>query len=68
MAQSFSLFINFSGECREAVEFYAKVFKSEILDLMTYGQMPSDPNYNVSEADKDKIIERVVRQVEAGVL
>jgi PhnB protein len=50
------MFINFDGNCREAVEFYAKVFKSKIGNLMTYGDAPPDPNNPVSEADKDRII------------
>ena len=49
------LSINFNGTCREAVEFYAKVFKSEISKLTTYGQVPPDVNYLFSESDKDKI-------------
>jgi PhnB protein len=49
------LFINFDGNCREAVEFYARVFHSEVHDLMTYGQAPPDPNHAASEEDKDKI-------------
>ncbi len=52
----FELFINFDGNCREAMEFYAKIFKSEIQKLMTYGETPADPNYPVAEDDKDKII------------
>ncbi|MCL2597715.1 MAG: VOC family protein [Paludibacter sp.] len=50
------LFINFDGNCREAVDFYAKVFKSTVNNLMTYGQAPPNPNYAVSEADKDRIM------------
>jgi len=50
------LFINFDGNCREAVNFYAKVFKSEVQNVMTYGQAPADPNHSVAEADKDKIM------------
>ena len=34
------MFINFNGNCREAVEFYAKVFKSTVNNLMTYGDAP----------------------------
>jgi PhnB protein len=51
----FELFINFDGNCREATAFYAKVFKSEVKNLMTYGQAPADPNCPLSEADKDKV-------------
>jgi PhnB protein len=50
------LFINFDGNCREAVDFYAKVFKSTVNNLMTYGQAPPDPNYVVPEADKNRIM------------
>ena len=50
------LFINFDGNCREAVEFYAKVFKSEVGNLMTYGDAPPDPNYTVPEEDKKRVI------------
>ena len=50
------LFINFNGNCREAVEFYAKVFKSTVNNLMTYGDAPPDPSYTLSEADKDRIM------------
>jgi len=50
------MFINFNGNCREAVEFYAKVFKSEIGNLMTYGDTPPDPNHPLNEADRDRIM------------
>jgi len=51
----FELFINFDGNCREAIEFYAKVFKSEAKNLCTYGQAPPDPNYPVADADREKL-------------
>jgi PhnB protein len=51
----FELFINFDGNCREATEFYAKVFKSEVKNICTYGEAPSDPNFVISEADKNRI-------------
>jgi PhnB protein len=50
------LFINFDGNCREAVAFYAKVFQSEVNNLMTYGQSPLDANYPLQDADRDKIM------------
>ena len=50
------LFINFDGNCREAFDFYAKVFRSTVNNLMTYGDAPPDPSYTVSEADKDPIM------------
>ncbi|MCL2105772.1 MAG: VOC family protein [Oscillospiraceae bacterium] len=50
------LFINFDGNCREAVEFYARVFRSEVDNLMTYADAPPDPNHPMQETDKDRIM------------
>ena len=50
------LFFYFDGNCREAVEFYAKVFRSEVSNLMTYRDAPGSPDNPVSEADRDRII------------
>ena len=53
---NFELFINFDGNCRQAVEFYAKVFKTEVKNIMTYSQIPANEDYPVADADKDKIM------------
>ncbi|MCL2153682.1 MAG: VOC family protein [Oscillospiraceae bacterium] len=50
------MFINFNGNCREAVEFYAKVFRTEVGNIMTYGDAPPDPNHPTCEADRDRIM------------
>lgn len=50
------IFINFDGDCREAADFYAKVFNSEVKNLMTYEQAPPDPSYQLPEADKGKVM------------
>lgn len=56
MKKSFDLFLNFDGQCREAVAFYAKAFRSEVVDIMSYGETPPDSGYPIPEADKDKIM------------
>ena len=50
------VFINFDGNCREAVEFYAKVFKQEVPKFMTFGDVPASEGYVASEEDKDRIM------------
>jgi PhnB protein len=49
---SLDVFLTFDGNCREAVEFYAKVFKKELPQMMTYGQNPE----GASPEGKDRII------------
>lgn len=50
---TFSVFVNFDGDCREAVEFYAKIFGISDPQLMTYGDAPGG---DTSEKDKERIM------------
>jgi PhnB protein len=47
-------FLNFDGDCREAVEFYKKCFGAELF-LMTYGEAPGDPAWKAGDV-KDRIL------------
>ena len=49
---SFDVFLNFDGDCREAVAFYCEVFQVNVTgEMMTYGQNPS-----ASPVDQDRIL------------
>lgn len=50
------LYLNFDGNCREAVAFYAKTFEQPLPKFMTFGDMPPDPNYTVPEAIKSLVM------------
>jgi PhnB protein len=50
------VYINFNGNCREAVEFYSNVFKTEQPQIMTFGDTPPDPAFPLSEEDKKLIM------------
>ncbi len=52
----FDVFLNFDGNCREAVDFYAKVFKVEKQKIMTYGEMPPSDDFKIDPKDKDKVL------------
>lgn len=52
----FGLFLNFSGNCREALDLYSEVFKSEVKNLMTFGEAPADPTMPIKESEKDRIM------------
>jgi PhnB protein len=64
----FETFINFNGNCREAVEFYARVFKSEVKNLTTCGQAPADPDNPADPADKDLIMYAEVKIGDKNVM
>ena len=49
-------YINFNGNCREAVEFYSEVFGTEKPVITTYGDTTPDPEYPLSEEAKKLIM------------
>jgi PhnB protein len=50
------VYINFNGNTREAVEFYAEVFGTEKPHIMTFGETPQDPNYPLPEEAKNMVM------------
>lgn len=50
------IYINFNGNCREAVEFYASVFGIEKPKIMTFGDVPPNPNFEHSGDTKNLVM------------
>ena len=51
-----SVYVNFNGNCREAINFYTDVFELEKPKIMTFGETPPDPNFPLSEEAKKLIM------------
>ena len=51
-----NVYLNFDGNCREAVEFYTQVFNTEKPQIMTFGESPSDPKFPLPEEAKDLVM------------
>ncbi|MBP1961865.1 VOC family protein [Paenibacillus aceris] len=49
-------YLNFNGNCREAVEYYAGVFGKEQPKIMTFGETPSDPAYPLPDEAKSLVM------------
>ena len=49
-------YLNFNGNCEEAFNFYKSVFGGEFAHIGKFKDMPEDPRYPVSEADKEKVM------------
>jgi len=50
------IYLNFNGNCREVVNFYAEVFETENPKIMTFGEMPPNPEYPLPEEAKDLVM------------
>lgn len=53
---SVNIYLNFNGNCREAVELYADAFNVEKQKIMTFGEAPQSPDFPVPESAKDLIL------------
>jgi PhnB protein len=53
---SLDVYLNFNGNCRQAVEYYAEVFGTEQPKIMTFGDSPSDPSYPLPEEAKSLVM------------
>lgn len=51
-----NVYLNFNGNCRAAVEFYAQVFRTEKPQFMTFGEAPPNPEYPLPEEAKNLIM------------
>lgn len=51
-----TVYINFNGNCRDAVHFYAEVFKTNKPEIMTFSEMPPDPDFKVPEEARDLVL------------
>lgn len=50
------LYINFNGNCREAVEFYKEAFNTEEPKFMTFGEAPPNPDFVIPEEAKNLVM------------
>ncbi|MEK3978457.1 VOC family protein [Psychrobacillus sp. FSL K6-2836] len=50
------VYLTFNGNCREAAEFYAEVFKTEKPEIMTFGESPQNPDYVLPDEAKDLVL------------
>ncbi|TVY11716.1 VOC family protein [Paenibacillus cremeus] len=53
---SVDAYLNFNGNCREAVEFYAQVFGTEAPKFMTFAEVPPNPEFQLPEEAKNLIM------------
>jgi PhnB protein len=50
------VYLNFNGNTRKAVEFYAQVFETDKPQFMTFGETPPNPKFPLPEEAKNLIM------------
>lgn len=49
-------YLNFAGNTREVVEYYARVFQTPPPYIMTFGEMPADPDHPMSQEARNLVM------------
>lgn len=65
---SVETYINFNGNCREAVEFYADVFGTEKPKIMLFGDMPSDNGFPLTEATSNLVMHTEIKVMGSTIM
>ena len=50
------MYLNFEGNCYDAVSFYSKVFKTEMQNVMYYSDMPENPDFELTDEVKKMVL------------
>jgi PhnB protein len=50
------MYLMFNGKCKEALKLYEKAFNVKIDEIQRYGDMPPNPDFPVSNNQKDFIL------------
>lgn len=61
-------YLNFNGNCREAVEFYAEVFNTEKPKIMLFGDMPSNDDFPITDETKNLVLHAEIKIKESTIM
>ncbi len=50
------IYLNFKGNCSDAVKYYSKVFRLEAPYILTYGEMPGGNTNSMTEEEKKLVL------------
>jgi PhnB protein len=53
---SLNPYLTFDGNTREAVNFYEKTLGGKVMGIMTFGDMPTDPNHPLTDDMNERIM------------
>jgi len=49
-------YLTFDGKSKEAVYFYEKALGGKVMGIMTFGDMPADPNHPLTDDVKERVM------------
>ncbi|RKD25782.1 hypothetical protein BEP19_02245 [Ammoniphilus oxalaticus] len=68
MSLKMNPYLIFDGRAREAIQFYEKALGGQVLGIMTFGDMPGDPNHPLTEDMKKRVMHGQLKVGEADLM
>ena len=68
MSITLNPYLVFDGNAKEAVYFYEKSLGGQILGLMTFGDMPSDPNHPATDDMKNRVMHALLKVGDSQIM
>jgi PhnB protein len=68
MSMTLNPYLYFDGNTREAVHFYEKALGGKVMGIMTYGDVPADPNYPLSGDMKARVMHAHLKVGDADLM
>ena len=59
-------YLMFNRECNEAFKWYLEAFDGEMVAMQKYGDIPSSPEFPISESNKDLVLHSEIKLTESG--
>lgn len=53
---SLNIYLNFDGNCRDAIHFYEDVFHTGPANIMTFGEGPDNPDFPLPEEARSRVM------------
>lgn len=54
-------YLTYQGACSEAIELYKKAFRTDILQIMRFSDMPPNPEHPIPEGIKNQIVQATMK-------
>ncbi|RCW49035.1 VOC family protein [Paenibacillus prosopidis] len=68
MSISLNPYLCLDGNTKEAVHFYEKALGGKLLSIMTFGDMPADPNHPLTDDMKDRVMHAHLKVGDADLM
>jgi PhnB protein len=68
MSLTLNPYLYFDGNARDVVYFYEKALGGKVVSIMTYGDMPVDPSYPLTDEMKKRVMHAHLKVGEADLM